>query len=430
MRESATRTRDLRRARACVALMLLQAGIGIAVPAGLGWDFANFYDAGRRLAAGQVADLYDPEGPIAGRAPQGRLAFWSAPISAALYVPMARLAPETALVAFKLENTLALFAALAVLYAFERRFAGPPGSDARARFAALFAGACLVYQPLWSIYRVGGQTTPSVLLLLSLGLAWHVRGRLALSSLCLVVAVLVKPVLASALALLVLLAGPRFAAYAALELAALALVSLAALGWPIHAQFLAKLASGAGEIRPWTYNSSLFVSLGHLRAAAESAAMPLVPQALGAGAAALQLLVAGLVARLAWLARREAWSEPARRHFAFLLAILFCLSISRTVWEHYLALLLPMLAYGLAVHRLLSPAARRLLAAIFALSLGQNLVLLLFVRDQLAPGSAAAQAALGVLKSAPLALALWLWVRHRGEWFASHRGWPAPASRA
>jgi hypothetical protein len=51
---------------ACVGIALV-AITGILVPAGLGWDFANFYDTGRRAAAGQLMNIYDPTTTIAGR---------------------------------------------------------------------------------------------------------------------------------------------------------------------------------------------------------------------------------------------------------------------------------------------------------------------------------------------------------------------------
>ena len=55
---------------ACAGIALV-AITGILVPAGLGWDFANFYDTGRRAAAGQLMTIYDPTATIAGQAPQG-----------------------------------------------------------------------------------------------------------------------------------------------------------------------------------------------------------------------------------------------------------------------------------------------------------------------------------------------------------------------
>ena len=50
--------------------------VGIIIPAGLGWDFAVFYDAGRRALHGQFRDLYDPFSAIAGKRPQGEMRFW------------------------------------------------------------------------------------------------------------------------------------------------------------------------------------------------------------------------------------------------------------------------------------------------------------------------------------------------------------------
>lgn len=416
------RLRARRLARLGVAALVAQALVGIAVPAGLGWDFANFYDAGRRVAAGQAADLFDPDSAIAGERPQGGLAFWSAPISAWLYAPLGPLAPETALVVFKLQNTLALFAALALLYAFSRRFeSGDPA--ARGRFAALFAFACLLYQPLWTVYRVGGQTTPTVLLLLSLGLVCHVREQLGLSALCWVASVLIKPALAPALALLALLAGLRFALAAALALAAAGALSLAAMGWEIHVAFVRQLLGGAGATWPWPWNSSLYVPIESARSLLAQAPDAPVP-ALAALTAALQLGVVALVALLAWSSRGEPWSAAARRHFQFQLALLFFLLVSTTVWEHYLSLLLPFLVYLVASRERLSRSARRVLVALFALAPAQNLIVTLFLRDHFGFESPPALAAISLFKSAPLLLTCWLLIRHRREIFDTHR---APA---
>ena len=123
---------------ACLTGMLLGSGIGTWVPAGSGWDFANFYDAGRRFAAGEIENLYAPESPIRGEPPQGHMAYWSPPLSAAFLVPLSGLSGETALILFKLQNTLALFATFALLYFFNRRFVRDD-PVARWEFAALFS---------------------------------------------------------------------------------------------------------------------------------------------------------------------------------------------------------------------------------------------------------------------------------------------------
>src|SRR5215467_6445484 len=139
----------------CIALILTGCIVGIVVPAGSGWDFANFYDTGRRAAAGHIQDIYHPDRLIKGEAPQGSMAFWGAPVSAWLYAPLSYVPPHWALVLFKIQNTLACYAALWLLYIHNRQFVDPT-PVAQAKFAALFAFLSLLYQPLWTMYRVGG----------------------------------------------------------------------------------------------------------------------------------------------------------------------------------------------------------------------------------------------------------------------------------
>src|SRR5262245_56408717 len=125
------------RSIAIVTVVLIVAGCaaGVLVPAGIGWDFANFYDAGRRMAAGQSADLYRADSFIAGEPPQAGMRFWGAPLSAAFYSPLSLFRPETALILFKLENVAVLGVALVLLYQYCRRFAGTD-QDRQAAFAA------------------------------------------------------------------------------------------------------------------------------------------------------------------------------------------------------------------------------------------------------------------------------------------------------
>ncbi|MGH9901000.1 MAG: glycosyltransferase 87 family protein, partial [Pyrinomonadaceae bacterium] len=233
-------------------LLLLLAGAtaGVVVPAGPGWDFANFYDTGRRVAAGQVTDIYDPETLIDGERPQGDMRFWGTPVSALLYAPLGYLQPLTALAVFKIQNTLALFAALVLLYLHNRKFVDDT-PEAQWRFAALFAFLCLVFQPFWTIYRVGGQTTPTVFLLLVLGLLCHARSKVFLSALCVVAAVLIKPAFVTVLALLALISGLRFAGGTAVVLLASGLVSLATVGWAVHEDFLTLMLKGTSAPFPW-----------------------------------------------------------------------------------------------------------------------------------------------------------------------------------
>src|SRR5437867_12908634 len=120
--------------------VVLGAGVtaGIAIPAGTGWDFANFYDAGHKAAAGQIRDLYDPEAVIAGRPAEAQLPYWGTPLSAYLLAPLAWMPPSTALVVFKIENTAALLLGLWLLFRYNRRFA-----ESATSYRALFLAAAL-----------------------------------------------------------------------------------------------------------------------------------------------------------------------------------------------------------------------------------------------------------------------------------------------
>src|SRR5262245_33161685 len=204
--------------------------VGIIVPAGPGWDFANFYDTGRRVAAGEIQNIYNPDTLIAGEKPQGNMRFWSTPLSALFYVPLSYFSPTGALVIFKIENTLAYFAALALLYLHYRKFAEDLPL-AQWQFGAAFAFLSLIYQPFWTVYRVGGQTTPTVFLLLTLALVSYTGGRFFVSALLLVLAAMIKPTFATVLLFLAAISGVRFLKHTVLIVLFLGLASLWIMGW-------------------------------------------------------------------------------------------------------------------------------------------------------------------------------------------------------
>ena len=410
---------DRRLTVVCLILLLVGTVIGIAVPAGPGWDFANFYDTGARVAAGQLRDIYDPSAPIRGASPQGTMAFWGAPLSAIFYTPMAWLAPGAALVLFKIQNTLAYFAALLLLYVHTRRFADE-SREAQSRFGALFAFLALIYQPFWTVYRVGGQTTPTIVFLLTVALVTHTAGKRLWTVFCLVTTVLIKPAFLPILGILMLVSGARFFRDATLVGSTLALTSVAVLGWPIHREFLAVLARGATKSFPWFYNSSLYVWFDALRVifpAGPAGAPSPVLTAVVTGAKVCVLLLAVLVFVRS---RAEVCAPAARRHLDFLMAVSFCLLLSQTVWEHYLAVLFLPLAYLVAVRHHLSHSAVSLIWAIFFLSIWQNLIIVNVLRYSFRWESFGALLAIGLLKSGPLLLFLIVLVRHRAEVYATY----------
>jgi hypothetical protein len=396
--------------------------VGILVPAGAGWDFANFYDAGRRLASGEVENLYAPRTFIAGAPPQGTQGFFGAPISAYLYRPLGGLSVPTAMIVFKIQNVAALAGFLAVLFGFYRRFVDD-SAYAQWQFAATFTGLSLIYQPFWTIFRVGGQTTPTAALLLALGLVFHVRDRTWWSAALVLAACLVKPALVLLLGLLLATSGRGFFWKTAAVAGMTGLVSLALMGWTVHRHFLELLLANQGTWT-WHHNSSLFIVLDNVRLWMEPVSDTAGIRSVFASLThALQAAALSGVTLLAMNARRQRWRLDAWRHFTFLLAILFFLLASRTIWEHYLTLLFIPLTFVVATARHFSHRARNLVWAIFALSPLQSLILTNWLSTQFNPSSLPALTVIAAYKSGLLTLTVLLLVRHRREIFRAHAVW-------
>ncbi len=404
-----------------IALSLIAVGclVGILVPAGLSWDFGNFYNAGRRVAAGQVADLYHADRPIEGTPAQG-MRFWGAPLSAALFAPLAALRPEAALIVFKIQNVAALFLALWILYRHYARFTSQDRASASSS-TALFAVMCLVYQPFWTIFRVGGQSTPTVLLLIVVGALCLMDARPWLAALLLASASMLKPTLAVMLVFLVAVSGMQFVV--ALVTTGLLLVGISTVmfGWPIHMEFLRAAIEGSQLARPWPFNSSLYVPIENIRLLVLT--KETAPRAATALVGLTWVIRFGVVAMFATIVRgshRQSWTREARRHFEVMMAVCFWLLVSQTIWEHYLALLFPFLAYLVAMRAWLPLGARRLLWAIFVLSLFQNLILTEFLRTHLDLRGTASLIAIGIVKSGPLLLTMVVLGCYRRSIFASY----------
>lgn len=398
-----------------LVLILFSTIVGIAIPAGLGWDFANFYDTGRRAAAWQISDLYKPESLINGETPQGKLSFWGAPISALLYAPLSLFSAKWALVVFKLQNALVCFVALWLLYRNNRRF-DETKSPENWQFAALFAGLVLIYQPFWTIYRIGGQTTPTIFLLFTIALLCHTQAKFRISAGCIALALLIKPAFVFVLLPLCLVSGWRFVREIAVIFAVIGLFSIFLLGWNVHAEFLQTMMQGLTNAYTWQYNSSLYVTAENLKLLAVE---PVNLRLIGVLVAAVKLSVVFLFVWLFWKSRNEKWPTAARRHFNFLMSVTFCLMISQTVWEHYLIVFFPLLAYLAANHRSFSIGARVLLAIVFVMSLGQNIVLVNLLETQISLDTILELVFIGLLKSSPLWLMLFFLWNYRQEFFQS-----------
>ncbi|MHC4594399.1 MAG: glycosyltransferase 87 family protein [Planctomycetota bacterium] len=403
-----------------ILLILIGSIIGILVPAGLGWDFANFYDAGRRAAAGQINDLYEPESLIGGEQPQGHMAFWGTPLSVFMYVPLSWFSPESALTIFKIQNTIVYFTAFLVLFIFNRKFV-VNSYIKQWRFTAVFVFLCLIYQPFWTVYRVGGQTTPTVLLLFSLALVAHTKARFILSSLLLVIAVMIKPAFITALVFLICVSGLRFFASTVAFLLLTGLTSIVVMGWSINQEFISRMLQGATATYPWYYNSSLYIFIEHLRLLAQSGSDSLLHSALfPLSFIIIKALIVGTFIFIFLKSRTQALSQEAKNHFHFLMGVVFFLLISQTIWEHYLSVLFLLLIYVVASYEKFSRGAITLIGGILFLAIGQNLIFINFLRYQFSFDTIPAILFICLLKSGPLILTLLFLWRHHGELFQSY----------
>ncbi len=404
---------------ASLSFLLFGSIAGILVPAGSGWDFANFYDTGRRLAAGQVEDLYRPDSAIAGEKPRGSLAFYGTPLSAYLYVPLSFFSPENALIVFKIQNTLAYFAALIFLYLHYRKFAGEDSIE-QSQFAALFVFVSLIYQPFWTVYRIGGQSTPTVFLLLTLALLCHTHSRFLLSAFLLVVAVLIKPILVTALLFLLIVSPFPFLAYTLILLAASGLFSILLMGWTIHLEFLRQMLMGLRNVYPWFYNSSLYVPFDNLKALAKPEISSNLRWLITILQTGLKITAVLTTAVLTLKSRSQMWSTKASLHFRFVMSVVFFLLFSQTVWEHYLSFLFLLLAYMIAFRRYFCRSTHLMLAMIFILCLGQSLIVVTFLREHFLFDSIPELLLIGFFKSAPLFLTLVLLLARFREFYQSY----------
>ncbi len=392
-----------------LALICLVCITGIIIPAGLGWDFANYYDAGHKAAVGETGTLYEKLALIEGEPPQGAMLFLGVPISSYLYTPLAFMPPETALVVFKVQATLCTWLALLLVYRATRPVAA--SAEEMARFTFLFVTAALLFQPFWTIYRVGGQTTPNVLLMCVLAWLSYRQGRAWVTVALLIAAIAIKPVMAPALLLLAAASGRNFLVATFVIGFATALLSVLLMGWPIHGRFLQELGVQGSILASPKWNSAItaWIEAAFLSPSTfETGGMR--PEPLGSLLLLTRMAVLGVFAVLFLDLRKRSTSEPARRSLRFLLAVTFALMFTPVAWEHYPAILFPLIAVLLARWRMLSQGSRLLLAATIASSVFQNLILIMWFDDAIGFDTWIEQAPLGMAKSSTLVLVLCLLV--------------------
>ncbi|HEY3441358.1 MAG TPA: glycosyltransferase 87 family protein [Paludibaculum sp.] len=407
---------------ALLTLLLACFAIGSSINLGLYLDFANYYDAGSKIRYGEVANLYDPYALVNGRPAQSTMDFVAVPISAYLYVPLALLAPPTALLVFKWQNTAAYLTGLLILFLHCRQFAGLGPSDQR-RFATLFTLLALIFQPFWFTYRVGGQVTPTVFLCFIASLLCHLSRRYLASALLMTFIILIKPGFAIGIALLALLSGLRFLLYFSASGLAAAALSISTVGWPAHAAFLTRAKNHSSAPELFWGNDAFTVILENLRYCALKVQMTVAVIALDWTRIAISLFLAASFFWLIRLSRQAIPTGSARLHFLFLASLCFGQLLLPVVWEHYLAVLFLPLAYFVACHRYFDREALALVAAIFLLPAVRNFTFVLWMHGAPVHQDAFPLWALMLLalsKSATLLLLAVFLQRHFRSWFRTY----------
>jgi len=168
---------------------------------------------------------------------------------------------------------------------------------------------------------------------------------------------------------------------------------------------------------PWFYNSSIYVIADNLKLLGEAAGQSVL---LKISTIIVKVTSLALCVYLLAKSRTTRLPKAAVRHFDFLTAIVFCLLVSQTVWEHYLVALFPMLVYIAASRRHFGRGGLALAGGIFILAAWQNLILINFLSANFHFTTVPQLVLIGLCKSAPLWLtAIFMW-RHHKDVFNSY----------
>lgn len=380
---------------------------------GLRWDFANFYDAGHRALVGQAGDLYEATRPIAGQPPLGVMRFWGAPLVAGLYAPLALFEPETALLLFKLQNVAMLVIGLALLVRWHLVVRDGVARRVDPRDLVGFLVLVAVFQPFWTVFVVGGQTMPTVFLLLVLFLVAYPRGHDAVAALLLSLVFLIKPAFVVMLVLLAVTRCVRLIGWLSLWLAVEGALSIALFGWRPNLAFLAQAVEGLGSSRLWQFNSSVGTLVLNFKLLWPNRAVPEPwAGALASGAVLLRVALGALVVAIGVRMRAVLRDEAGRRTYVVLLALLFFLFVSEILWEHYLAVLFIPIVHVLARRDRLPPEAIAWVLAAALLCAGQNVLLAMTIDRWLAVDSWLEVVGVGLYKTGPLLVMAVFLTRH------------------
>lgn len=359
-----------------IAIILAATVHGILVHRGLGLDFANFYDAGRKARAGEFGGLYDPFATIAGEPPFSNMTFFSLPLTSYFYWPLAWMGPAKAATVFKIFSAVSVFAGLGLLYRHYQPFVRQDDRE-RALYFALFWIAAMFFQPFWSVFQIGGQTTPFLFLLFVLGLLSFEREQYVTTAMLMALAVCIKPAFGPGAALLFLFAPARFRVTALISAAVVLALSVLILGWSPHQAFLELMREESSKVPQPIYNSNMFAWVEPLLLPSDfyTSEKPM-PLSLRLLTITLRLAVIALLALGAFRLRRAAGDTRAARNHIFVVCMLASLVYSPVVWTHYLMMLFIPVVHFIAFRHLFPPIAWGVIATALFFAPIQNLLVL------------------------------------------------------
>jgi hypothetical protein len=134
----------------------------------------------------------------------------------------------------------------------------------------------------------------------------------------------------------------------------------------------------------------------------------------------LKLSVVATFVFIVYKSRARKWTEAARNHFNFLMAISFFSLFGHIVYEAYLTFLFVVLAYLVAARESFVRQARVLIYAIFFFSFWQNIIWMDLLRYLFDLNTIPELIGIGLFKSSPLILLLVLLWKHYRELFESY----------
>ena len=261
----------------------------------------------------------------------------------------------------------------------------------------------LVYQPFWTIYRVGGQTTPTVLLLFMAALLGYLNGRVVATAILLTVVILIKPAFVLGIGLLGLVSGLRMCLALAACGAIAAGCSLLLAGYAAHTEFLKLMLTSNHTSVSWLYNSASTVAIENLRLVDDPKPMrPERPAYLTWWVDGTRLLLGILFFAVQWRQSLGIYGQRARRLFVFLSALAFGIALMPIAWEHYLAVLFVPLIYVFAIRDRLPRTAQVLVCAALAMAAWQNFVFVEWIHDHWQVDTWSEAILAGLLKGAPV----------------------------